>query len=105
MNNEMLFSFLARRIGGPAFAIGGAFLSLSSIDILLPGGTVMMDGVPTDDIVLRAFAVLFPGVIAVLGVAMSLSKPITHENLGKGIGPIFGEIEPQEPPDKNQPEP
>lgn len=76
MNNEIPFSFVARRIVGPTFAVGGTIVALSFIDALLPGGTVLVDGVPSSDIMDRAFVVLFPTAIALLGVVMYRAKPM-----------------------------
>ena len=70
-----LFNFFARRIIAIGFIVVGLVLALYSIPYVLPGGTVLVDGVPSDDLIFRWFAVLFPLVIALLGAALYRVQP------------------------------
>ncbi len=70
-----IFNFFARRIFGPSCVFVGTILALTNIGAILPGGTINMNGAPTDDLVLRIFAVVWPSVMAVLGVALYRAKP------------------------------
>jgi hypothetical protein len=71
-----MFDFFARRVFALACIIVGTILSLNSIGTIFSGGAINMNGAPTDDIVLQGFAVLWPLVIAVLGVALYRAKPL-----------------------------
>ncbi len=70
-----LFNFLARRIVAPGFVVVGFLLAAFNIPSLFPGGTINVDGIPSNDIVMRLFAVVLPLVVAVMGVAMFKAKP------------------------------
>jgi hypothetical protein len=70
------FSFTARRIVAPLFVLGGGITAVVNIPALLPGRTVMVNGAPSDDLVLRAASVVFPLLVAALGVAMYRASPV-----------------------------
>jgi hypothetical protein len=69
-------SFLVRRVVAPAFVLVGGFVAVANLRALLPGGTILVNGLPNHDIVLRLAAVIFPLALAVLGVAIFRAKPI-----------------------------
>jgi hypothetical protein len=69
------FNFAARRVVAPAFILGGCVVALSQVGALLPGGTVLVDGSPSSDLVFRLAAVLLPLLVAALGVALYRAKP------------------------------
>lgn len=68
-------NFLARRVVGPGFVVVGTLLAGDNLSGLLPGGTTLVEGVPSDDLVLRWVAVFFPALVAVLGLALFRAKP------------------------------
>ena len=55
-------------------------MTLVNFSMLLPGGKVMVDGVPSDDFVVRAAAVLLPLFVALLGIALFRAKAIGHRD-------------------------
>jgi len=69
------FNFLTRRVMALGFVGVGIILSVSALPNLLPGGTVQDNGVPSDDIVLRTFSVVFPLIVSLLGVLLFRAKP------------------------------
>jgi hypothetical protein len=69
-------SFAARRIVAPMFVLGGGIMAVVNLPTLLPGRTIMVNGVPSDDLVLRAASVVFPLLVAALGAAMYRSLPV-----------------------------
>ena len=77
------FNFMVRRVVAVCFTVGGSYAALASVPIVLPGGTVVIDGARTDDMVIRAFTVVFPLVVALLGIALFRSKPFVP-SWGKG---------------------
>jgi hypothetical protein len=70
-----VFNFLVRRVMAVVFAIGGFILACTSVPAMFPGGTINVDGVPSDDLVFRWVAVVLPMVVAALGVALFRVKP------------------------------
>ncbi|WP_295684784.1 hypothetical protein [uncultured Nevskia sp.] len=70
-----LFNFLARRVVAPGFVVVGFLLAAFNIPNLFPGGTVNVDGIPSNDIVMRLSAVVLPLFAVVMGVAMFMAKP------------------------------
>ncbi len=72
---KQVLDFVGRRVISVIFAIGGTILAVVNLRFLLPGATMEFDGKPTDDIVLRTVAFVFPLVIAVLGVLMYRVPP------------------------------
>lgn len=58
-----------------AFIVGGLIVFIEGIPDSLLGGTIIIDGQSTDDIVLRLFATLFPLVLVVLGIFLFRAKP------------------------------
>ena len=71
-----LFSFAVRRIVAPLFVLGGGIMAIGNLHVLFPGGTIMVDGAPSDDFVLRAASVFLPLLMAALGVAMYRAPPV-----------------------------
>jgi len=70
------FNFLVRRVVGVAFIIGGSVVALSWLPALLsPHGTIPVNGVEESDLFYRAFAVVLPALMAVLGVFLYRVKP------------------------------
>ncbi|XLZ71019.1 hypothetical protein ABT364_03375 [Massilia sp. SR12] len=69
------FNFFVRRVVAIAFIIGGIVLTASGIPSILPGGTINVDGIPSDDLVFRWVAFLLPLVLAAFGVALYRAKP------------------------------
>lgn len=72
-----IFNFLVRRVVATGFVAGGLVVALRSVGSLLPGGTINVNGVPSDDFVFRLFAVLLPLIVSVLGVALYRAKPFS----------------------------
>lgn len=72
-----LFNFLARRVIGPAFVVVGLIVAAFGVKSILPGGTVLVDGVPTDDLVFRWLVFLLPLLVSLLGVALFKVAPFT----------------------------
>jgi hypothetical protein len=70
-----VFNFLVRRVMAVVFATGGFILTCTSVSVIFPGGTINVDGVPSEDLVFRWVAVVLPMVIAALGVALYRVKP------------------------------
>lgn len=50
-------------------------LAIYGIPNLLPGGTVHVDGIPSDDLVFRWVSVLLPLLVVVLGIALFKAAP------------------------------
>jgi hypothetical protein len=69
------FNFLVRRVIAVGFIVGGALVGFSYLGALLPGGTIVVDGSPNDDLVLRIAVVGFPFLLSALGVALFRAKP------------------------------
>jgi hypothetical protein len=74
------FNFLVRRVLAAAFSIGGITLAYLNVEAIFPGGTINVDGVPSNDLVFRWIAFLLPLIIAVLGVALYRAKPFSPES-------------------------
>ena len=75
MTHWDLVNFLGRRVVSIAFMLGGLVLALADAPALLPGGTILMDGAPSSDWVLRIIAVALPLLVAGLGFALFRAKP------------------------------
>lgn len=72
-----IFNFLVRRFMAVAFAIGGFILACTSVPAIFPGGTIIVDGVPSGDLFFRWIAIVLPMVVATLGVALYRVKPFS----------------------------
>jgi len=57
------------------FAVGGVIMAAASVPYVLPGGTIDVDGVPTDDLVFRWAVFLLPLIVAAFGIALYRAKP------------------------------
>lgn len=66
--------FCVRRVVAPAFVVVGLLLAIVGIPALLPGGMVLVNGVPDDDLVMRWASVLLPLLFSGLGVALYRAK-------------------------------
>ncbi|MBC3873365.1 hypothetical protein [Undibacterium flavidum] len=69
------FNFLTRRVMALSFIVGGAISTMYGIPSILPGGTILVEGVPSDDLVLRWTVVLLPSLVVVLGIALYRVAP------------------------------
>lgn len=63
------FNFLTRRLMALSFIVGGIILTMYGLQCILPGGTVLVDGIPTDDLVFRWVVFLLPLIGVLLGIA------------------------------------
>lgn len=79
----LTFNFFVRRIIAPAFIVGGAIIFLVSFPIILPGGTVLVDGQPSSDLVFRCFVVFFPLIVVFLGILLYRVKPYFPNTVGQ----------------------
>ena len=70
-----ILNFVVRRVVALGFIAIGLLVAASGAPGLLPGGSVQMNGAPSDDLVLRMAFVLLPLLVAVLGVALYRVKP------------------------------
>jgi hypothetical protein len=77
-----VFNFLIRRVVAPGFVIVGTIVALGNLGSLLPGGTINVNGAPTDDIVFRAIGVFMPLLVAALGIALFRAPPFTPNKQG-----------------------
>lgn len=67
------------------FIFGGFILFIYGIPNILPGGTVQLNGEPTDDIVFRLFSALFPLIVVVLGVFLFRAKPYYPSSMSHAV--------------------
>lgn len=79
----LTFNFFVRRIIAPAFIVGGSIIFIVSFPIILPGGTVLVDGQPSSDLVFRCFAVFFPLIVVLLGILIYRTKPYFPNSVGR----------------------
>jgi hypothetical protein len=70
-----VLDFFLRRIFAVSAIILGTVIALVDLPSLLPGGTFANNGVPTDSWFWRIFAVLFPLLFVILGIALFRAKP------------------------------
>ena len=71
----VIFNFVARRVIAIGFVVIGLLIGIVNAPVLLPGGTIPVDGVPNDDFVLRLASVFLPLLVAALGVALFRTEP------------------------------
>jgi len=77
------FNLLAK-VTGWAFLIGGALLgSYFLLSAFVSGNTVLVNGVPSTDIVNRTIAVVLPFVMALFGFLIVLAKPYFPKSFNK----------------------
>lgn len=69
------FNFFVRRVMASAFIVGGLVLCFENLPDMLPGGTVLVDGVPSSDLVFRGVATFFPLLVSYLGFLLYRVKP------------------------------
>jgi hypothetical protein len=70
-----VFNFCVRRIVAVLFVVGGLFGAATGIPVLFRGGTVPVNGVPSDDLGLRLAFVLLPALVALAGIALYRAPP------------------------------
>ena len=70
-----VFNFGARRVVASGLIVVGTVLAIYNAPGLLPGGTTLVQGVPSDDLVFRWAVVLLPAAMALFGVALFRAKP------------------------------
>lgn len=69
------FNFLVRRVVASVFVVGGCIITAADAPALLPGGTILVNGVSTDDLIVRLVSVGMPLLMAILGLALYRAKP------------------------------
>lgn len=67
------------------FIFGGLALFISGVPNILPGGTVQLNGQPTDDLVFRLFSALFPLIATVLGFFLFRVKPYYPSSVMRAV--------------------
>jgi hypothetical protein len=82
-----IFNFVGRRVLAPGFIAVGLILAAVNIPTLFPGGSVNLDGSPSNDIVFRLFGVILPLLVAALGIALYRSRPYYPRGLIEGGQP------------------
>jgi hypothetical protein len=70
-----LFNFFARRVLAISFVVGGSVMAVLAVSNILPGGTVLVDGIPSDDLVFRWVTFLLPLILVPFGVALFKAAP------------------------------
>jgi hypothetical protein len=70
-----VFNFCVRRVLAVLFILGGLFGAVTGIPVLFRGGTVPVNGVPSDDLGLRLAFVLLPLLAALAGIALYRAPP------------------------------
>jgi len=75
-----LFNFSIRRVLSVLFVVGGLFGAATGVPVLFPGGSVPVNGVPSDDLVLRLAFVLLPLLVALIGIALYRAPPYDPSN-------------------------
>lgn len=70
-----LFNFFARRVLAISFVVGGSVMAVLAVSNILPGGTVLVDGIPSDDLVFRWASFLLPLLLVPFGVALFKVAP------------------------------
>lgn len=70
-----VFNLSVRRFIAIGFVVIGLVLTLFGIPSVLPGGTVLVNGVPSDDLVLRWIVLLLPLVVVLLDIALYRAQP------------------------------
>ncbi|MFZ6816113.1 hypothetical protein ACO0K3_16705 [Undibacterium sp. Rencai35W] len=70
-----LFNFLTRRVMAVSFVVGGSVMAVLSVSNILPGGMVLVNGIPSDDLVFRWVTFLLPLLLVPFGVALFKVAP------------------------------
>jgi hypothetical protein len=70
-----LLNFLVRRVVATGFVAVGLLVAATGLPGLLPGGSVQVNGAPSDDMVLRVAVVLLPLLVSALGLALYRVRP------------------------------
>jgi hypothetical protein len=71
---------LVRRVLAPGFIIVGTILTLYGVRYLMPGATINVNGVPSDDLLMRIVGVAMPLSAVALGVLLFRAKPFKWPN-------------------------
>lgn len=74
-----LFNFLTRRVMAVSFVIGGIASAASALPNILPGGTVLVNGIPTDDLVIRWVSFFLPLLLIPIGIALFKAEPFAKK--------------------------
>jgi hypothetical protein len=69
------FNFIVRRVLAIGFIGVGLILAAYGLPNVLPGGTVLVNGIASDDLVFRWLSVLLPLIAVALGVALFKAAP------------------------------
>jgi hypothetical protein len=75
-----IFNFLVRRVVAVGFVVVGSMIGLMNLPNLFFGGTINVDGAPSDDIVFRLVVVLLPFLVSILGIALYRIAPFSPDN-------------------------
>lgn len=70
-----VLNFLVRRVVAIGFVTAGLVLVIYGLPNVLPGGTVLLNGVPTDDLVFRWVSILLPSLFIVFGIFLFKAAP------------------------------
>jgi hypothetical protein len=70
-----LFNFLTRRVMAVGFVVAGAVLAGFGVPNILPGGMVLVNGIPSDDLVFRWVSFLLPLIFVPFGIALFKVAP------------------------------
>lgn len=70
-----VFNFTVRRVVATCFMVVGLIIAIVNVGVVLPGGTINVNGVPSTDIVLRIFSFAMPLFVAAFGIALFRAPP------------------------------
>lgn len=70
-----LFNFLTRRVLAFSFVVGGLVMAVFGVSNILPGGAVLVNSIPSDDLVFRWVTFLLPLLLVLFGVALFKVAP------------------------------
>jgi hypothetical protein len=69
-------SFLVRRVIAPGFIIIGSIVAIYDTRYLMPGATIPVNGVPSDDLIYRIVSVVVPLLVLGVGILLYRAPPI-----------------------------
>ena len=70
-----VLNVLVRRVLAPGFIVVGTVLAVYGVRYLMPGATIKVNGVPTDDLVMRIVGVAMPLFMVAFGILLFRAKP------------------------------
>lgn len=70
-----IVDFFARRVLAVGFVVAGSILAIFGVQYILPGGTVLLNGIPSDDLVFRWASFLLPILMVACGIALFKVAP------------------------------